>query len=73
MDTHFAGSRGAWWTEETDLVKAEVAVGALFPKRDWTLLSHHLIWHGCRVCHARKPACGACIGALVPVLRGGSD
>ena len=41
-------------------MKAEVAVGALFPKRDRTLLSHHLIWHGRRVCHARKPACGAC-------------
>jgi endonuclease-3 len=41
-------------------VKAEHAVGALFPKRDWTLLSHHLIWHGRRRCHAKKPACGAC-------------
>jgi len=32
----------------------------LFPKRDWTMLSHHLIWHGRRCCHAQKPACGAC-------------
>ena len=46
--------------EETDAVKAEHAVGALFPKKDWVMLSHHLIWHGRRVCHAKKPACGAC-------------
>ncbi len=61
VDTHFGRlSRRFGWTEETDPVKAEHAVGALFPKRDWTMLSHHLIWHGRRICHARKPACGAC-------------
>jgi endonuclease-3 len=61
VDTHFGRlARRLGWTEETDAVKAEHAVGALFPKRDWTLLSHHLIWHGRRVCHARNPACGAC-------------
>ena len=31
-----------------------------YPRRDWVLLSHRLIWHGRRICHARKPACGAC-------------
>jgi endonuclease-3 len=61
VDTHFGRlARRFAWTEETDPVKAEHAVGALFPKRDWTMLSHHLIWHGRRVCHAKKPACGAC-------------
>ena len=61
VDTHFGRlARRLGWTEETDPVKAEHAVGALFPKKDWTLLSHHLIWHGRRVCHARNPACGAC-------------
>ena len=61
VDTHFGRLiRRFGWTEETDAVKAEHAVGALFPKRDWTMLSHHLIWHGRRVCHAKKPACGAC-------------
>jgi endonuclease III len=61
VDTHFARlSRRFDWTEETDPVKIERAVGALFPKRDWTMLSHHVIWHGRRICHARKPACGAC-------------
>jgi endonuclease-3 len=61
VDTHFGRlARRFAWTEETDPVKVEHAVGALFPKRDWTMLSHHLIWHGRRVCHARNPACGAC-------------
>jgi endonuclease-3 len=61
VDTHFGRlSRRLGFTEETDPVKAEHAVGALFPKKDWTMLSHHLIWHGRRVCHARNPACGAC-------------
>jgi endonuclease-3 len=61
VDTHFGRlSRRFGWTEQTDPVKVEHEVGALFPKRDWTMLSHHLIWHGRRICHARNPACGAC-------------
>ena len=71
VDTHFGRlARRFGWTEETDPVKAEHAVGALFPKRDWTMLSHHLIWHGRRCCHAQKPACGACpVAQVVPVVR----
>jgi endonuclease-3 len=61
VDTHFGRlARRFGWTTETDPVKVEHEVGALFPKRDWTMLSHHLIWHGRRVCHSKKPACGAC-------------
>ena len=61
VDTHFGRlARRFGWTEETDPVKVEHAVGALFDKRDWVMLCHHLIWHGRRVCHAKKPACGAC-------------
>ncbi len=61
VDTHFGRLvRRLGWTEETDPVKTEHAIGALFPKSDWTMLSHHLIWHGRRRCHAKKPACGAC-------------
>jgi len=61
VDTHFGRlARRFGWTTQTDPVKVEHAVGALFPKRDWTMLSHHLIFHGRRVCHARTPACGAC-------------
>jgi endonuclease-3 len=68
VDTHFGRlARRFGWTEETDPVKAEHAVGALFEKRDWTMLSHHLIWHGRRVCHKQKPACGACtVAKLCP-------
>ena len=61
VDTHFGRLiRRFGWTEETDPVKAEHIIGDLFPKKDWTMLSHHLIWHGRRRCHAKKPACGAC-------------
>jgi endonuclease-3 len=61
VDTHFGRlSRRFGWTEQEDPDKVEVEVGALFPKQDWTMLSHRLIWHGRRRCHARKPACGAC-------------
>ncbi len=61
VDTHFGRlSRRFRWTAETDPVKVEHAVGALVPKREWTMLSHRVIFHGRRVCHARKPACGAC-------------
>ena len=61
VDTHFGRLvRRFGWTEETDPVKVEHAIGALFPKKDWTMLSHRLIWHGRRRCHARNPACGAC-------------
>ena len=61
VDTHFGRLvRRFGWTEETDPVKVELAVGDLFEKKDWTMLSHHVIWHGRRRCHAKKPACGAC-------------
>lgn len=61
VDTHFGRLvRRFGWTEETDPDKVEAEIGALFPRRDWTLLSHHVIWHGRRRCHAKKPACGAC-------------
>ncbi|HEY6276702.1 MAG TPA: endonuclease III [Streptosporangiaceae bacterium] len=61
VDTHFARlSRRFGWTTEDDPVKIESEVGALFPRSEWTMLSHRLIWHGRRVCHARRPACGAC-------------
>jgi len=61
VDTHFGRlSRRFGWTEEDDPVKVETEVGALFERRDWTMLSHRVIFHGRRRCHARKPACGAC-------------
>lgn len=68
VDTHFARlARRFGWTKQTDPVKIEQEVGALIPRAEWTILSHRLIWHGRRVCHARRPACGACgIARLCP-------
>jgi endonuclease-3 len=61
VDTHFQRLVSRWgWTAETDPVKIETAVGDLIERRDWTMLSHRIIFHGRRVCQARKPACGAC-------------
>ncbi len=61
VDTHFGRlARRFEWTQEEDPVKVEHAVGALFPRKDWTMLSHVVIFHGRRTCHARRPACGAC-------------
>ena len=61
VDTHVKRLVRRWeWTAETDPVKIEFAIGDLIEKRDWTMLSHRVIFHGRRVCHARKPACGAC-------------
>ena len=68
VDTHVARLVGRFgWSDETDPVAIEHAVGALFPRRDWTMLSHVLIFHGRRTCHARRPACGACpVARLCP-------
>lgn len=68
VDTHFGRLARRWrWTDSTDPVKVEHEVGELIPKKEWTILSHRVIWHGRRVCHSRKPACGACaIARLCP-------
>ena len=61
VDTHFARlARRFGWTGQTDPDKIEHDVAALLPRREWTAASHQVIWHGRRVCHARRPACGAC-------------
>jgi endonuclease-3 len=61
VDTHFGRLVRRWrFTAETDPVKVEFAVAKLIPKPEWTDFSHRVIWHGRRICHARKPACGAC-------------
>ncbi len=61
VDTHFGRlSRRFGWTEEMDPVKVEKEVGELIPEKEWTNLSQRMIWHGRRICHSRKPACGAC-------------
>lgn len=61
VDTHFGRlSRRFGWTKEMDPVKVEHIVGELIPQKEWTNLSQRMIWHGRRICHSRKPACGAC-------------
>lgn len=61
IDTHFGRlARRFGWTTHTDPVKVEFDVAEIFPARDWTMLSHYVLWHGRRICHAKKPACGAC-------------
>jgi endonuclease-3 len=61
VDTHFGRLARRWkWTDQTDPVKVEQVAGRLIPKKDWTVLSHRVIWHGRRMCHARRPACGVC-------------
>jgi endonuclease-3 len=61
VDTHFGRlSRRFGWSKQNDPVKVEFEVGKLIAEKEWTNLSQRMIWHGRRVCHARKPACGAC-------------
>src|SRR6516165_6162165 len=62
VDTHFSRLVHRWrLTAEKDPVKVEHTVGELIERREWTMLSHRVIFHGRRVCHARKPACGVCL------------
>jgi endonuclease-3 len=74
VDTHVGRlSRLLGLTRHDDPVKVESDLMALFPREDWALLSHLLIFHGRQVCIARRPRCGECIladlcpSALLPV------
>lgn len=61
VDTHFGRlARRFGWTQSDDPVRVEADVAELFEPRDWTMLSHRVVFHGRRVCHSRRPACGAC-------------
>ncbi|KRV47560.1 endonuclease III [Wenjunlia vitaminophila] len=68
VDTHFGRLARRWrWTAQDDPDRVEAEVGALFPKSEWVMLSHRVVFHGRRTCHSRKPACGACpIAPLCP-------
>jgi endonuclease-3 len=62
VDTHVARlSKLLGLTRQTDPVKIELALMPLFPRKSWALLSHLLIWHGRRVCVARRPQCAECV------------
>jgi endonuclease III len=61
VDTHVARlARRLRWTAQTSPDKIERDVAGLLPRAEWTAASNRMTWHGRRVCHARKPACGAC-------------
>jgi endonuclease-3 len=65
VDTHvgrLAHRLGLTWTsrDEKDAAKIEANLVQLFPRPEWTFLGHALIWHGRKVCAARKPACERC-------------
>jgi endonuclease-3 len=61
VDTHVGRlSRRLGFTTSDDPVVVEQDLAGIFPRRDWTMLSHRLIFLGRRICFARKPACGAC-------------
>ncbi|MEO3937761.1 endonuclease III [Dermatophilaceae bacterium Soc4.6] len=68
VDTHVGRlARRLGLTDLDDPVKVEQALGDLIPRADWTMMSHVMIFHGRRTCHARKPACGACpVARLCP-------
>ena len=61
VDTHVGRlSRRMAFTVNDDPVKVEADLAELIPRKEWTIMSDRLIFHGRRVCHSRKPACGAC-------------
>jgi len=62
VDTHVARLSGRLGlSRQSDPVKIERDLMALFPREDWTMLAHLLIFHGRRVCAARRPACDGCV------------
>ena len=68
VDTHFGRlAKRFGWTASDDPIVVERDVMELFEPADWTMLSHRVVFHGRRVCLARKPACGACpVASLCP-------
>jgi len=61
VDTHVQRiSQRLGWTKHTEPQEIERDLMALFPRSDWDMLSHTLIFHGRRICAARRPACAAC-------------
>jgi endonuclease-3 len=64
VDTHMARLVNRWGlTEHSDPVKIEADLNAQLPPAQWTDFSDRVIFHGRRVCHAKRPACGACFMA----------
>jgi len=61
VDTHVQRvTRRLGLTRQTEPHKIERDLMELFPPKQWTMLSHRLIFHGRQICHARKPKCSLC-------------
>jgi endonuclease-3 len=80
VDTHVGRvSRRLGLTAHADPEKVERDLMALVPKKEWTVFSHRMIYHGRQVCHARKPRCQECqlaslcprVGVADPTVRAG--
>ena len=71
VDTHVRRlSQRLGLTRQEDPVKIEQDLMRVVPREDWARFPHLLIWHGRRVCDARRPLCGACVLAdLCPSSR----
>lgn len=66
VDTHVTRiSRRLGLTTEKDAVRIEQDLMAVLPKKEWIDFSHRVIWHGRKICAARKPLCEQC--SLLPV------
>jgi endonuclease-3 len=62
VDTHVTRlSQRLGLTEHEDAVKIERDLMEQLPQDEWINFSHRLIWHGRRVCKARRPLCGSCV------------
>ncbi len=62
VDTHVTRLAGRLRvSRQTTAEKIEQDLMALIPRKDWTLVSHLLIWHGRRVCIAQRPRCELCV------------
>ncbi len=74
VDTHMARLVTRWGlTTQTDPVKIEAELNEQLPRAQWTAFSDRTIFHGRRVCHAKKPACGACfLAPLCPAYGAGA-
>lgn len=61
VDTHvFRVANRIGFVEEPDVLKTELSLMEVLPKDQWTKMHHALIWHGRRVCEARRPKCREC-------------
>ena len=75
VDTHVGRlSRRMGLTQATDPEKVEADLMELTPKKEWTMFSHRMIFHGRQVCQARKPNCEGCaLAAVCPKIGIGDD